>query len=63
MANTSIDPVIKIIKLGYKVKYVFNEVIKGYNACYNVIYKGKHIKSPTADKLGIPLNRIWINEK
>ena len=51
------------IKLGYKVKFVPHEVIKDYNACYNVIYKGKHIKPPAADKLGIPLNEIWISEK
>ncbi len=63
MANTLIDPVIEAIKLGYKVEYVPHEVIKDYNACYNVIYKGKHIKPPTADKLGIPLNEIWISEK
>lgn len=58
-----IDPRAEANNLGYKIRYVPHEVIKDYNACYNVIYHGKHIKPPAADKLGIPLNEIWISEK
>jgi len=58
-----IDPRTKADNLGYKIKYVPHEVIKDYNACYNVIYCDKHIKPPAADKLRIPLNEIWISKK
>lgn len=50
-------------RLGYKIVYVSHEVIKDYNACYRVIYDGKLIYPPAADKLGIPLNEIWISER
>ena len=50
-------------RLGYKIVYVPHEVIKDYNACYRVIYDGKLIYPPAADKLGIPLNEIWISER
>ncbi len=50
-------------KLGYKIKYVPHDIIKDYNACYNVVYRGSVIKPSAADKLGIPLNEIWISEK
>lgn|GEM_PF-862898 len=52
----------EIAKLGYRVKYVPHELIKEYNACYRVVYQGKLIYPPAADKLGIPLNEIWISE-
>jgi len=58
-----INPKVKASNLGYKIRYVSHEVIKDYNACYNVIYNGKRIKPPAADRLGIPLNEIWISEK
>lgn len=44
------------------MRYVPHELIKEYNACYRVIYKGKLISPPAADKLGILLNEIWISE-
>jgi competence protein ComEA len=53
----------EIRRLGYKVVYVPHEVIEDYNACYRVRYKGKLIFPSAADKLGIPLNEIWISEK
>jgi len=53
----------KIKKLGYRVVYVPHEVIEDYNACYRVKYKGKLVFPSAADKLGIPLNEIWISEK
>jgi len=53
----------KIEKTGYKIVYVPHEVIENYNACYRVKYKGKIIFPPAADKLGIPLNEIWISQK
>jgi competence protein ComEA len=49
--------------LGYRVRYLPHETISDYNACYNVIYGGKIVKPAAADKLGIPLNEIWISEK
>jgi len=58
-----IDPRNEVMKLGYKIVYVPHEVIRDYNACYNVIYNGKNVKPPAADKLGIQLNEIWISEK
>ena len=42
--------------------YVSHEVIRDYNACYRVIYKGKLIHPPAAERLGIPINEIWISE-
>jgi len=53
----------KIKKLGYKIVHVPHEVIENYNACYRVKYEGKMIFPPAADKLGIPLNEIWISRK
>lgn len=53
----------EVKRLGYQIKYVDHYLIKDYNACYNVIYEGRVIKPPAADKLGIPLNEIWISEK
>jgi competence protein ComEA len=43
--------------------YVPHEVICEYNACYRVSYEGREIYPPSADRLGIPLNEIWISEK
>ena len=53
----------KIGKLGCKVVYVPYEVIEDYNVCYKLKYKGKLVLPPAADKLGIPLNEIWISNK
>jgi competence protein ComEA len=53
----------KIEKSGYKIVYVPHEIIEDYNACYRVKYRGKLIFPHAADKLGIPLNEIWISEK
>ena len=53
----------EIKNLGYRVVYVPHEVIKDYNACYNVIYDGKNIKPNASDVMGIPLNEIWISER
>ena len=50
-------------ELGYRVVYVPHEIICKYNACYRVLYEGKEIHPPAADRLGIPLNEIWISEK
>lgn len=56
--------VLEIIKdLGYKLVYVPHEVIEDYNACYRVKCGDKLIFPPAADRLGIPLNEIWISEK
>ncbi|NIQ05104.1 MAG: hypothetical protein GWO20_05045, partial [Candidatus Korarchaeota archaeon] len=52
-----------IEKLGYKIVYVPHGVIENYNACYKVVYKGRTFSPPAADKLGIPLNEIWISQK
>jgi len=57
------NPIEEVKKLGYRVRYVNHEVIKDYNACYNVIYDGKVIKPRAAEILGIPINEIWISEK
>lgn len=56
------NPIDNAKKLGYRVVYVPHEIIKDYNACYRVEYDGKIIYPPAADKLGIPLNEIWISE-
>lgn len=50
-------------RLGYRVVYVPHEIICEYNACYRVLYEGKEIYPPAADKLGIPINEIWISGK
>ncbi len=52
----------EIRRLGWRIRYVPHEVIRDYNACYRVTYKGKTIYPPAADKLGIPLNEIWLSE-
>ena len=48
---------------GWTVEYVPHDEIKEYNACYRVEYDGEAIYPPAADRLGIPLNEIWISEK
>lgn len=53
----------KIEKLGYRIVYVPHKIIEDYNACYRVRYQEKVIFPPAADRLGIPLNEIWISEK
>ena len=53
----------EIEEMGCKVVYVSHDIIKDYNACYRVEYKGRVIFPPAADRLGIPLNEIWISEK
>ncbi len=50
-------------KLGWRVRYVPHDVIEDHNACYRVMYRGKVIYPPAADRLGIPLNEIWLSEK
>ncbi len=52
----------EIRKLGWRIRYVPHEVIKDFNACYRVEYKGRVIHPPAADKLGIPFNEIWLSE-
>lgn len=53
----------EIEKLGYRVVYVPHKLIEDYIACYKVKYKGKLVFPLAAEKLGIPLNEIWISEK
>lgn len=50
-------------RLGFKIVYIEPAKIEKYNACYRVKYKGQKIYPPAADKLGIPMNEIWISEK
>lgn len=52
----------EIRKLGWRIRYVPHEVIKDFNACYRVEYKGRVIYPPAADELDIPLNDIWLSE-
>lgn len=49
-------------ELGFDVVYVPHHKIEDYNACYRVSYEGQTIYPPPADKLGIPLNEIWISQ-
>ena len=53
----------KLEKLGWRIRYVPHSVIEDYNACYRIVYKGKTIYPPAADRIGIPLNEIWLSEK
>ncbi len=50
-------------KHGWRIRYVPHEVIADYNACYRVVYRGKVIHPPAADRLGIPLNEVWLSER
>lgn len=50
-------------RLGYKLVWVPHKVIRDHNACYNVIYDGKKACPGAGERLGIPLNEIWISEK
>lgn len=50
-------------RLGWRVRFVPHEVIEEYNACYRVAYRGVIIAPPAADRLGIPLNEIWLSER
>ncbi len=52
----------QIQRLGWRIRYVPHDVIEDYNATYNVEYEGKHVVTPAAKELGIPLNEIWISE-
>ncbi|NOX44124.1 MAG: hypothetical protein GXO72_00050 [Caldiserica bacterium] len=62
MGGKGFDPKRELEKRGYKLVYVPHEVIADHIACYRVRYRGKDIYPPAADKLGIPLNEIWISE-
>jgi len=53
----------EIESLGYRVIYKPHEIMKDYNATYNVIYGEKRITNPAGIKLGIPANEIWVSEK
>ena len=53
----------EIENLGYRVLYKPHEIMKDYNATYNVIYNGKRITNPAGIKLKIPTNEIWVSEK
>jgi len=53
----------EIEKFEWKVRYVPHEIIEDYNACYKVVYHDKVIYPPAANKLGIPLNEIWLSER
>ena len=58
------NDVMKELKaLGYRVVYKPHEIMKDYNATYNVMYEGKRITNPAGERLGIPLNEIWVSEK
>jgi len=61
--GSSVNDMKMLEGLGYRVVYVPHEIICKYNACYRVLYEGKEICPPAADKLGIPINEIWISEK
>jgi len=55
---------VKLLRsFGWRVKYVPHKIIKEYNACYRVVYHGKVISPPAAEKLGIPLNEICLSER
>ena len=62
MMNNMVDVRHEAMRLGYVVKYISHDIMKNYNACYNMVYNGKNIKTPAVDKLGIPLNEIWISK-
>lgn len=49
-------------RLGYKLVCVPHEMIEDHIACYRVKYEGKVICPPAAERLGIPLNEIWISD-
>ncbi|MGY4706588.1 ComEA family DNA-binding protein [Candidatus Bipolaricaulota sp. J31] len=57
-----VDPWRELKRRGYKVVYVPHEAIEDHISCYRVEYEGRVIHPPAADKLGIPLNEIWISE-
>ena len=58
------DDVRRVIeRLGWRVRYVPHEIIKDYHACYRVMYRGSIIYPPAADRLGIPLNEVWLSER
>lgn len=61
--ESSVNDRERLERLGFRVVYVPHEFICEYNACYRVQYKGEEIYPPAADKLGIPLNEIWISER
>jgi len=57
------DVSVLLRELGWRVRYVLHRVIEDYNACYRVVYRGRVIAPPAADRLGIPLNEIWLSER
>ena len=52
----------KIESLGYRIRYVPDELIGEHVACYHVVYQGRKMKPKAAESLCIPLNEIWISE-
>ena len=59
MVNTLIDPKVEVANLGYRVRYVPHEIIKEHNACYNVIYNGKHFVALSIVAPRLPYE-VWI---
>ncbi|MDW8004846.1 MAG: hypothetical protein RMI04_08570 [Thermofilaceae archaeon] len=59
------EETIKLLKEhAYKIRYVKHEIMKDYNATYNVIFQNKHVTTNAGKELNIPLmNKIWISEK
>lgn len=62
-SSESVEPRKEAERLGFDIVYIEPKEIEKYNACYRVEYKGQKIYPPAADKLGIPMNEIWISEK
>jgi uncharacterized protein YktA (UPF0223 family) len=51
-----------LVRYAYKIRYVPHKIIEDYNATYNVMCENKRVSTNAAEKLGIPLNEIWISE-
>ncbi len=49
-------------RMCWRVKYVPRSIIGEYNACYRAVYRGSLIYPPAADRLGIPVNEVWVAE-
>ena len=52
----------KISSLGYRVRYVPDDVVGDHVACYHVVFEGRTVRAGP-ESLGIPPNEIWLSER
>lgn len=60
--DTTLSPRTEMEELGYVIVYKPHEVMAKYNAFYHVEYDEQVIAPPAAERMGVPLNEVWLTE-